>query len=144
MHDALFQNQATLQPQDLKQRARELGLDLAIFSRCVDAGEARPMLERHKSAARALGVQSTPVFLVGIVQSDGSVAIRKRINGAVPYSDFHSTIKDVTPRELRNRIRDLALRDYSQVHIVRLSSVSGDSNMTDASRPLIELRERWF
>jgi protein-disulfide isomerase len=115
MHDALFQNQAALQHEDLMRRARELGLDLAIFSRCIDAGEARPVIERHERAARSLGVQSTPVFFVGILQADGSVELKKRINGARPYSEFYSAIKDVTPRQLRDRIRDFAFRNPSRI-----------------------------
>jgi protein-disulfide isomerase len=132
MHDALFQHQAALQHDDLMERAREVGLDLTIFSSCIEAGEAHPVIERHKSAARSLGVESTPVFFVGIVRADGSVELKKRINGAVPYSDFQSAIKDVTPPRLRDRIRDVALTGSLPIPIVRLLSVFTDSSEADA------------
>jgi len=132
MHDALFQNQAALQQADLIERAREIGLDLAVFSRCIEAGDARPVIERHKGAARSLGVESTPVFFVGIVRADGSVELKKRINGAVPYSDFYSTIRDITPRPLRDRIRDVATTGSSKMPIARLLTTSIVPSETDA------------
>jgi len=109
MHDAMFQNQAALADEDLTNRARELGLDVAQFLKCLDADEARAVMERHMDAARDFNVRSTPAFFVGIVQPDGSVELKKRINGALPFNDFRSAIMDVTPRELKDRVRDVAL-----------------------------------
>lgn len=116
MHDALFRNQAALEERDLTDRARELGLDIPLFSQCLGGGEARPVIERHKSAARALGVQATPAFFVGVMQPDGSLVLKKRINGALPFSDFRSAITDVTPLELRERVRDVALNVPASGH----------------------------
>jgi protein-disulfide isomerase len=132
MHDALFRNQKALEQDDLTERAREVGLDLAIFSRCLETGDARPVIQRHKSAGRSLGVESTPVFFVGIVRADGSVELKKRINGAVPYSDFHSAIKDITPRALRDRIRDVGFIGSAGISLARLLSLPTVPNETEA------------
>jgi protein-disulfide isomerase len=104
MHDSLFLRQDELAEADFGRRARELSLDTDRFSRCLETGRAGPLLTRHESAARALGVRSTPSFFVGIVQADGSVDLKKRINGAVPFNDFRNAIMDVAPGELRRRL----------------------------------------
>lgn len=109
MHDAMFQNQSALADADLTNRARELGLDVAQFSKCLDGDEARSVIERHMDVARDLNVRATPAFFVGIVQPDGSVKLKKRINGALGFDDFRSAIMDVTPRELKDRVRDVAV-----------------------------------
>ena len=109
MHDALFQKQAALAHADLADRAREIGLEMERFGECVSGGKERPFMERQQSVARELNVRSTPVFFLGFVQGDGSVVLKKRINGALPFSDFRSAIVDVTPAELRQRVGAVAL-----------------------------------
>lgn len=109
MRDALFRNQPALADADLAERARELGLDIALFTECITGGKERPLIDRHKSTARALSVRSTPSFFLGIVKPDGSVELKKRINGAVPFDEFRAAIMDVTPEQLRERISTVAL-----------------------------------
>jgi protein-disulfide isomerase len=109
MHDAVFQNQAALADADFTELARELRLDIALFTECITGGKERSLIDRHKSLARALSVQSTPSFFLGIVKPDGSVELKKRINGALSFDKFRSTIMDVTPEELRERISAVAL-----------------------------------
>lgn len=109
MRDALFRNQMALADTDLTDRARELGLDLKLFSECVSSGKERHLIERHRAAARALNVQSTPAFFVGMVQADGSVELKKRLNGALPFDEFRNAIMNVAPRELRGLVREVAL-----------------------------------
>jgi protein-disulfide isomerase len=109
MRDALFLNQPTLADADLAKRARELGLDIALFTECIAGGKERSLIDRHKKTARALSVQSTPSFFLGIVKPDGSVELKKRINGALPFDEFRSAIMDVTPEKLRERISTVAL-----------------------------------
>lgn len=111
MHEALFQNQALLGEELFANRAREIGLDMPTFSRCVDGDEAEGDLALHKSIARKLGVQSTPAFFVGIVQPNSSVALMKRINGAAPFADFRSVIVEAIPPALKERVDEVALRE---------------------------------
>ena len=108
MHDLLFLDQKALEDSDLHDRARKLDLDVARFAQCVNGGEVKPLIERHMDVARSLGVEGTPAFFVGLVQKDGSVALKKRINGAVPFSVFRSAIIAVAPDELKVRLRDVA------------------------------------
>jgi predicted DsbA family dithiol-disulfide isomerase len=107
MRDALFQNQAELEPDDLTSHARQLGLDVLRFTECVGGREAHHALEQDIEIARTLGVKATPAFFVGVVQSDGSVVLKKRVNGAFPFSDFRSAINDLLPRELQKQVRSL-------------------------------------
>lgn len=109
MRDALLRNQARLGDADLTERAREIGLDAAVFSDCMSGGKERSLIERHRSAARSLDVRGTPTFFLGMVEPDGSVLLKKRINGAVPFGDFYSAIMEVIPRELRERVGTVAL-----------------------------------
>jgi len=108
MHDALFRNQAALGHDDLTASARKLGLDVTLFSRCLDGGAALPLIELHKNAGRALAVRGTPAFFLGIVQNDGSVRLKKRINGVVAFSELRSLIIDITPPALKDRIGEAA------------------------------------
>jgi protein-disulfide isomerase len=109
MREAVFRNQAALADADLAERARELGLDIPLFTECVTGGKERSLIERQKNTGRALHVQSTPSFFLGIVKPDGSVELKKRINGALPFADFRSAIMDATPEGLRERISAAAL-----------------------------------
>jgi protein-disulfide isomerase len=110
MHDAIFRGQPpALGDGDFADRAREIELDLTTFSDCLTGGETRSVIERHKSLAADLGIRSTPAFFVGVVQADGSVDLKKRINGAVPFTEFRAAISEVMPPELRPQIREVAL-----------------------------------
>ena len=115
MRDALFENPSALQRSDLDDRALALGLNMPAFSRCIDGRDVYSVIERHKDAAKSLEIRLTPTFLVGIVQADGSVTLKKRINGAMPISDFHAAITEVAPREVKDRIRDLTLEARASV-----------------------------
>ena len=45
MHDALFQNQGTLELPQLAEHARAVGLDSLVFNRCMSSSERRPINE---------------------------------------------------------------------------------------------------
>ena len=92
MHDVLFRDQTALDRQSFIGHATELGLDVVLFSECIDVGGELAAIERNKTIARDLGVQGTPSFFLGFVQPDGSVALQKRINGAMPFGDFQEAI----------------------------------------------------
>lgn len=117
MRDALFRNQPALADADLVERARELGLDMPLFVTCIAGGQERAVIERHKLAARALNVKSTPSFFLGIAQVDGSVLLKKRINGALPFDEFRSAIRDLAPEKLSERINTVARKVVSSVDV---------------------------
>jgi protein-disulfide isomerase len=64
MHDALFANPRALGPADLAAHARGVGCDPERFARDYADPELRERVRREAALAAALGLQSTPAFLV--------------------------------------------------------------------------------
>ena len=93
MHDAIFANQSELTDLKLREHAKSLHLNEATFTKCI-AGDVLAEIKQDQDEARRLGVESTPTFLIGRFQSDGTIKVTKRINGAVPYETFKATLKD--------------------------------------------------
>jgi protein-disulfide isomerase len=94
MHDAIFSQQRELTDASFLEHAKTLHLDTAIFSKCLDGGAAAQIKEDKAEASR-LGVQSTPIFLIGRVDSKGTIKVTKRINGAAPYETFKAALKEL-------------------------------------------------
>lgn len=64
MHDALFENQAQLEPGALSALAASLGLDVDRFGDEVENARYRDRIDRQAEQARALGAQGTPTFFI--------------------------------------------------------------------------------
>ncbi len=64
MHDLLFQDQSRLSDEDLRDRARQLGLDLARFDRDRASDEVAQQIVYERNLAAALGARGTPGFFV--------------------------------------------------------------------------------
>ena len=94
MHERLFGGSENLSEQELMQFADTLELDRTAFSRCL-AGQAADAITSDVAEGRRLGISSTPTFFVGMVQGDGSIALAKRLNGAVPFEDFQKAVDAV-------------------------------------------------
>jgi len=90
MHDRLFANPQHLANSDLARYAGTLQLDTAAFHSCM--GTMPQKINQDQLEAQRLGVESTPTFFLGKVLANGRISISKRINGAVPYPVFQSTI----------------------------------------------------
>jgi protein-disulfide isomerase len=86
MHDVLFANQRALAPEQLPGYAEKLGLDAAAFQKCLADGTQAAGVREDMSAASALGIASTPSFLLGrrIPESD-RLEILEVIKGLPPY-----------------------------------------------------------
>jgi protein-disulfide isomerase len=95
MHDRLFAKQDLLEPANLIGLAREAGLDLAPFQVCLD-GSPQQFVETDIALGRRVGVQSTPTFLLGTVNADGSVHVTKKILGAQPPEVFRRALQVLT------------------------------------------------
>ncbi len=93
MHDLLFENQRSLENAALVNRARNLNIDVGVFSKCL-AGPAEAKVRRDGDIAKELQVQGTPVFLVGVVQSDRRVKVTKRLEGAVPLATLAAAMNE--------------------------------------------------
>lgn len=87
--DILFARAGVDQPQvvfakaALKDYGTVLGVDTAIFNRCVDSGTHLPDVTRENADGVRLGVQATPTFFIN----------GKKIEGAVSYSSFRAAIE---------------------------------------------------
>jgi protein-disulfide isomerase len=96
MHDSLFANQARLSETDLLARARPLGLDAVRFEDCFRNRKYVEQLGKDVSDASRMGVRSTPAFLLGVIESDGTtVTVKTGIKGAQPYPAFQALLDEV-------------------------------------------------
>lgn len=72
MHDVLFENQESLEDENLRQYARELDLDLDRFERDAEAGRFLPRVQEDVRSGIRSGVNGTPTFFINGVRYDGS------------------------------------------------------------------------
>jgi protein-disulfide isomerase len=63
-NDHLMSVEGTLQPDDLKKRATEIGLDMSAFQACMDGEKWDPVIKASAEEATALGVTGTPTFFI--------------------------------------------------------------------------------
>lgn len=82
-HDKLFANQQYLGIVDLKQYAKDLGLDSAKFDQCLDSGKYASEVQKDFQDGQSYGVSGTPTFFVNDIQ----------IVGAQPFSVFKQAIE---------------------------------------------------
>jgi protein-disulfide isomerase len=74
LHDRMFDDQSKLGVSDLKQQARELGMDGKKFDACLDAGKYVEQVQNDMKEGQRSGVTGTPaIFLNGRVVEGGSV-----------------------------------------------------------------------
>jgi protein-disulfide isomerase len=95
MHDLLFANQRALTIPDLTQYARTIGLDLTAYSKCLDSGKMTARVKKDLDTGAQVGVQGTPLFLIGTVGADGQLVVKKGISGAQPFSVFKQAFEEV-------------------------------------------------
>jgi protein-disulfide isomerase len=88
MHDKLFENQATLDVENLKKKATELGLDMAAFNQCLDSGKHTAEWQKDAKDAEKYGVSSTPAFFIN----------GRSLVGAVPEDQFVQVIDEELER----------------------------------------------
>lgn len=70
-HAALFADPKKLTKRDLLDRARDNGLDVVVFERCIAAGQSAGEVEADIAAGRELEVKGTPVFFVNGIRLEG-------------------------------------------------------------------------
>jgi protein-disulfide isomerase len=81
-HDKLFAAQPRFRRADLLAYASEIGLDADAFARCVDERRFAADVERDVDEAQALGINSTPTFLIN----------GQRVIGATSLEEFRAVI----------------------------------------------------
>ena len=83
MHDKLFENQQALGINNLKQYAKEIGLNTDKFNNCLDSGEMTSEVSKDIQDGQAVGISGTPGFII-----NGQL-----VSGAQPFSAFKQIIK---------------------------------------------------
>ena len=93
-HDGLFEAQKGLSDSTLAELAARLDLDEAAFDACLTSNQFAEVVGQDAAAARAVGLASTPAFVVGKTLPGDSVT-GKVILGAYPFTAFESAIDDL-------------------------------------------------
>jgi protein-disulfide isomerase len=83
-HDRLFQAQPEFERGDLVRYAEEIGVDRAAFARCLEAGTHAAAVSEDVAQARALGIRSTPTFVI-----NGRLLV-----GAHPIENFRAAVEE--------------------------------------------------
>jgi protein-disulfide isomerase len=81
-HDRLFEAQPRFRRSDLLAYATEVGLDPVAFARCLDERRFAADVDRDIDQAQALGINSTPTFLIN----------GQRVIGATSIEEFRAVI----------------------------------------------------
>ena len=72
MHDRIYDTEPPLNEQQIRDIARDLGLDMAQFDRDLDSAEVRERIDRDMADAVRNGVTGTPTLFVDGVRYDGA------------------------------------------------------------------------
>jgi protein-disulfide isomerase len=88
MHDAMFANQDSLDPEGLKKTAKTIGLKSEGFEKCLTENKYLPQVKADMEDGRKVKVKSTPTFFI-----NGQL-----INGAQPMDVFAEIIDEELAR----------------------------------------------
>lgn len=92
MRDRLFANQRALEPWNA--HAEALGLDVASFEACMNAGQHADGIRRDMAEASRAGATGTPSFVVGLADDEhpGKVRGLTLLRGAKSYASFKQAL----------------------------------------------------
>lgn len=82
MHDKIFQNQSNITITDLKQYAKEIGLDTVIFDNCLDSGKYEAEVTKDLTDGIVAGVEGTPTWFIN----------GRKFAGSIPLESFKQII----------------------------------------------------
>jgi protein-disulfide isomerase len=78
-------------------QAEKAGLNAGQFRSCLEAGKHAARVRESVSRMQALGVDSTPTFLLGMTPPPGQpMKILKVVRGAMPFENFKTAIESVS------------------------------------------------
>lgn len=63
-HDKLYANAPKASSEDLKAYAKEVGLNLTVFDRCLESGKNKAAVQKDVEEGSRLGVTGTPAFFI--------------------------------------------------------------------------------
>ena len=83
-HDLLYTNSANLSQENLKSYAKEVGLDINAFDRCLGSGKFKAVVQKDVIDGAHLGVTETPVFFIN----------GREISGNQPLKAFEAIVNE--------------------------------------------------
>ncbi len=83
----LFTHQTALAVKDLKQYAKETGLNIKQFDECIDTQKYADKVQKEMAEGAKVGVSGTPAFFINGIM----------LSGAQPFANF----KDIIDEELK-------------------------------------------
>jgi protein-disulfide isomerase len=83
-HDLLYANSPNVSRENLKSYAKEVGLDVNAFDRCLGSGKFKVVVERDLIDGAQLGVTGTPTFFIN----------GREVSGDQPLEIFRAIIDD--------------------------------------------------
>lgn len=100
MHDSLFAAQAALQKDRVLERAQPLGLDLAVFQRCLDQKAKQEVVRNDVRTGAAAGVSGTPMFFIGRAEKTErengiQLEVYHTVKGAASFETFQTAIDNL-------------------------------------------------
>lgn len=84
MHDKIFENQPSLNKENLVKWAQEIKLDMNMFNGCLNDNKYAQEVQKDMAVAQSAGVQGTPSFLI-----NGQMIV-----GAQPFEAFKQVIEE--------------------------------------------------
>jgi protein-disulfide isomerase len=91
MQDRLFASNLSLGAALYSALARELGLDAARFSACLNDRERQREIQRQLELGRRMGVNGTPSFILGRIENE-VLTIERMAGGAASFEGFVAEI----------------------------------------------------
>jgi protein-disulfide isomerase len=82
LHDKLFVDAQKIKPENVKQYAQEVGVDMARFEKDLLSPAVKTKLDADMAEAKALGVTGTPAFFIN----------GRYLSGAKPFDEFAQAI----------------------------------------------------
>ena len=91
LHAKLFEKPVRTSD-DIVAHAQAAGLDAGALRTCMENGKHRAMVRDNVSRMQAIGVDSTPLFLIGKTPPPGKpMEIEAVVRGAYPFEQFKTT-----------------------------------------------------
>ena len=105
MREQLFSKRDTLAQMSWTELATSVGLEGTGFDRCFEGPESRTKIMAQIEHAKALGISSTPTFLLGLREQKGLIHIVTRLPGALPYDVFRRELNAVITAHAQQSIK---------------------------------------
>lgn len=91
-HDRLFINQNNLNKENLLNYASQSGLDVTLFTQCLNSAKYKQQVEQDLADGVALGVRATPTWFINSHKKEG----------AIPQEIFFKAIDELLAQGITN------------------------------------------